>query len=168
MIMMMEISVEWLARETELLGENLPQCRFVHHKSHMLSGCEPGQEYLNLYMGNYTILQVRFNDYLNSFKTVYPKYILITSDGMFIVFGYSVWSARHLYLSNFSRATACPLVLWNTPFGLHVNITGNSVIPCTWTSSVESYTTYQNLVTVLWITAEFRRTAGMVSSIRGS
>jgi hypothetical protein len=28
-IMIMEISVEWLARETEVLGENLPQCRFV-------------------------------------------------------------------------------------------------------------------------------------------
>jgi hypothetical protein len=28
--------------ETEALGENLPQCRFVHHKSHMLPGREPG------------------------------------------------------------------------------------------------------------------------------
>jgi hypothetical protein len=28
----MEKSVEWLAGETEVLGENLPQCRFVHHK----------------------------------------------------------------------------------------------------------------------------------------
>jgi hypothetical protein len=37
MIMRMENLVEWcLARETEVLGEKLPQCHFVHHKSHML------------------------------------------------------------------------------------------------------------------------------------
>jgi hypothetical protein len=41
-IMIMENSVEWFAGETEVLGENLPQCRFVHHKSHMLSVREPG------------------------------------------------------------------------------------------------------------------------------
>jgi hypothetical protein len=41
-IMIMEKSVEWLARETEVLGENLPQCRFVHHKPHMLPVREPG------------------------------------------------------------------------------------------------------------------------------
>jgi hypothetical protein len=36
-IMMMEKLVEWLAGETEVLGENLPQYRFVHHKPHMFS-----------------------------------------------------------------------------------------------------------------------------------
>jgi hypothetical protein len=42
-IMMMEKLVEWLAGETEVLGENLPQCRFVHHKPHMLPGKNTGR-----------------------------------------------------------------------------------------------------------------------------
>jgi hypothetical protein len=41
-IMIMENSVEWSAGETEVLGENLPQCRFVHHIPHMLAEREPG------------------------------------------------------------------------------------------------------------------------------
>jgi hypothetical protein len=40
-VIMMEKLVEWFAGETEVLGENLPQCPFVHHKPHMLPGREP-------------------------------------------------------------------------------------------------------------------------------
>jgi hypothetical protein len=40
--MMMENLVEGFAGETEVLVENLPQCRFIHHKLHMLSGREAG------------------------------------------------------------------------------------------------------------------------------
>jgi hypothetical protein len=44
-IMMMENLVEWkLAGETEVFGENLPQCHFVHHKSHLTRpGSNPGR-----------------------------------------------------------------------------------------------------------------------------
>jgi hypothetical protein len=37
-----EIGGMMMGRGTEVLGENLPQCRFVHHKPHMLPGREPG------------------------------------------------------------------------------------------------------------------------------
>jgi hypothetical protein len=40
-IMIMEKSVEWLAGETEILEENLPHCRFVHHKPHIVPVREP-------------------------------------------------------------------------------------------------------------------------------
>jgi hypothetical protein len=41
-IMMMEKLVEWLAGETDVLRENLPQYRFIHHKPQILPGREPG------------------------------------------------------------------------------------------------------------------------------
>jgi hypothetical protein len=42
-IVRMENLVEWMAGETEVLGENLPRRHFVHHKSHFArSGIEPG------------------------------------------------------------------------------------------------------------------------------
>jgi hypothetical protein len=44
MMMIVGQSVEWrLAGVTEVLGENLAQCHFVHHKFHMTwLGLEPG------------------------------------------------------------------------------------------------------------------------------
>jgi hypothetical protein len=39
--MMVEKLVEYLVGETELLGENVPHCRFVHHKPNMLFEREP-------------------------------------------------------------------------------------------------------------------------------
>jgi hypothetical protein len=43
-MMSVEESVEWeLAGETEVLGANVPQLHFVHHKSHMIwLGLEAG------------------------------------------------------------------------------------------------------------------------------
>jgi hypothetical protein len=50
MMMSVEQSVEWVAGETEVLGENLLQCRFVHHKPQMNPGRrgeKPGTNRLN-------------------------------------------------------------------------------------------------------------------------
>jgi hypothetical protein len=43
-MMSVEQSVEWeLAEETEVLRDNLPQCLFAYHKSHMTwPGLKPG------------------------------------------------------------------------------------------------------------------------------
>jgi hypothetical protein len=42
--MNVEQSVEWLAGETEVLRENLHQCRFVHNKAHMTLPGQPQWE----------------------------------------------------------------------------------------------------------------------------
>jgi hypothetical protein len=40
----MENLVEWMAGETEVLGENLPRRHFVHNKSHLTRpGLNPGR-----------------------------------------------------------------------------------------------------------------------------
>jgi hypothetical protein len=48
MMMSVEKSVECVAVETKVLGGNLPQYHFVHHKYHMTwPGLEPGQPVTN-------------------------------------------------------------------------------------------------------------------------
>jgi hypothetical protein len=57
---MIEKLVERLAGETEVFGENLPQCRFVHHKSHMLLGREPGPTTKRLSYGTAIMKSIAF------------------------------------------------------------------------------------------------------------
>jgi hypothetical protein len=60
---MMETLMEQLEGETEVLGENLPQCRFVHHKPHTHCpdvnpahrGGKPATNRLSYDTANYTL-----------------------------------------------------------------------------------------------------------------
>jgi hypothetical protein len=66
-IMMMEKLVEWLAGETEVLGENLSLFRFIYHKPHMLcqdanSGRRGGKPATNLFSYGTAILVATFTE----------------------------------------------------------------------------------------------------------
>jgi hypothetical protein len=76
--MMMEKLVELLAGEIEVLGENLPQCRFVHHKSHMLCpdanpgrrGGKPASNRLSYFTAKPTINHLSYVTVLSSLLSV--------------------------------------------------------------------------------------------------
>jgi hypothetical protein len=70
-----------LAGETKVLGENLPKCRIVHHKPHMLPGREPGaaavepsNRSLEL-QHRHTLLFILFLDYHKTYPKNIPKFI---------------------------------------------------------------------------------------------
>jgi hypothetical protein len=65
-----------LARETEVLGENLAKCRFVRHKHHMLLGSEPGP--LELRHGLFDLF-VRIP--ISIFATSPPLALFVSSTG---------------------------------------------------------------------------------------
>jgi hypothetical protein len=85
----MEKLVEWLAGETEVLGENLPQCHFVHLKPHMVcpdrnQGCrgeKPATNRLNY--GTASHIHYIFSKDGNEYTRQNGKYVGGTDRGIF-------------------------------------------------------------------------------------
>jgi hypothetical protein len=93
----MEKLVEWwLAGETEVLGENMPQCHFVHHKPHMLCpdvnpGLRGGKPATNLLNYGTTLYVSKSNTWwwLNE-----PKYVVKNVEYMVYLYFLLWWRSK--------------------------------------------------------------------------
>jgi hypothetical protein len=68
-----------LAEETEVFGENLPQCRSAHHKPHML----PGREHPNSFLLNQLRLSSQETPLILIQLTLDPRYMDSMNGPMF-------------------------------------------------------------------------------------